>query len=70
MYARIPCPYCGHINGLVVEDGAMEIISCDVEVGPGCDRYFIYKAQAKPVITTFTVEQVDADAPPTDSLID
>ena len=43
VYAWFTCPYCGHQNRLKVkiDEYSPIIILCDIDDGPGCDRYFV-----------------------------
>ena len=64
IYAKFPCPYCGHENGQyssVTQYRRPTVILCDIENGPGCDRYFVARIKHwTPEIVTLPIEQDDA----------
>jgi len=52
------CPYCGHGTRIVVheyEENRPKVVLCEVEDGPGCDRYFAAQVTFVPQTKTFTM---------------
>lgn len=54
---RVKCPYCGYENTVVpVPDNIRPfVVLCDIDDGPGCDRYFAVEIKFKPVVSTYRI---------------
>ena len=54
----VTCPYCGHKDSVVAtEDNTRRpiVILCDIENGPGCDRYYVARIK---VVATATGQAI------------
>lgn len=59
------CPYCGHDNRIRVhtsEENSPRVALCEIEDGPGCDRYFAVEVSFSPTVKTFTLETTHTHA--------
>ena len=57
--AKVSCPYCGHVNTVrICRDDELRpiVILCDIEEGPGCDRFFAAQIAFRPSIEVFSLE--------------
>ena len=56
---RIKCPYCGveAIYYIERETHGPQVILCDIDNAPGCDRYFAVEVNWYPRITTYALTE-------------
>jgi len=54
---KIVCPYCGHPNYIRfrLTDSRMQLILCDIDDGPGCDRHFVADIALEPKVATYRI---------------
>ena len=56
----VACPYCGHDNRIRVhtsEENRPMTVLCEIEDGPGCDRYFVIEVSFRATVKTFTIQE-------------
>lgn len=56
----VKCPYCGHDNKISLHRGEElrpKVVLCDVEDGPGCDRYFAAEVRFVTKVKIYTLEE-------------
>jgi len=52
------CPYCGtRQSHHLARTTSPQVILCDCENAPGCDRYFAVKLRMKPVVEYFAMNE-------------
>jgi len=59
LFAKCKCPYCGHITAVYLkkeETYRPFLVLCEIEEGPGCDRYYIVKARVSVTTKSFPVD--------------
>ncbi len=57
----VKCPYCGHHTPVLatLPYTGPEVILCDTEDGPGCDRYFVARVSWRPVVEVWEMRQAE-----------
>lgn len=55
--AEVRCPYCAQAQRVVVVPGWPDVVRCDTEDVPGCDRYFSVEAQVRISTVVYTMRQ-------------
>ena len=55
---NVRCPYCAQAQSILVKPGRPEVVVCDTEDVPGCDRYFSVEAQLRISTVIYTMRQV------------
>ena len=56
--AWITCPYCGQRQAMALLPGRPDVVLCDTEDVPGCDRYFAVEATLRVSTVVYTMRQV------------
>ena len=51
------CPYCGVRQKAWLERGGPQVVLCDCEDFPGCDRYFAVTVTMKPILEYFALNE-------------
>ena len=61
MKAIVRCPYCHNPNSVNVSSWTpfMQIITCDIEDSPGCDKDFAWNYQITLETKVYEIKQVD-----------
>ena len=57
---RIVCPYCGNEAVYFVKEGK-QIILCDIEDTPGCDRYFVADMRFVPKVKLYAMVEQEGE---------
>ena len=55
-YYEAKCPYCGRVQMVGVNDGAMSLYECDIN-DKGCGKVFAYKAKIDVSIKIYKIEE-------------
>ena len=58
-FVYIICPYCGVRQKHFLKRGGPQIVLCDCENAPGCDRYFAVSLTMIPKVSYFSVNETD-----------
>ena len=57
----VTCPYCGNRTVYYMDRDTLgpQVILCDIDDSPGCDRYFAVHVKWQPNVTTFRLQEVN-----------
>ena len=57
-WVYVICPYCGTRQKQWLERGGPQVVLCDCENVPGCDRYFAVTLTMKPVVEYYALNDL------------